>query len=221
MGLTISYTLKTHQNLSENVLLVLVEQTASLARKIGCPQVWGPAFGGPFHWKMWELPDGAWTGEPYSALEGYSVSVLPGEGSEHASFGLCRYENVPGWTLSACCKTQYAARHGIDHFLLCHRRVISLLDLWRDFGVQLDVCDEGQYWESRSTDRLRQKLETYDRLVAAVAGAINDEADGIDPKIAAAIFDDARYEWLEAEGREGFASQLAEVKDVLARLRQS
>src|SRR5688572_23636933 len=182
MGLTISYTLKTERELSETILLRFAEHTKTLAKQIGCTEVSGPEFGGPPHWKMWQLPDGAWTGEPYSALEGYSVSVLPGEGSEHASFGLCRYENVPGWTLSACCKTQYAARHGIDHFLLCHRRVISLLDLWRDFGVQLDVCDEGQYWESRSTDRLRQKLGTYDRLVAAVAGAINDEADGIDPK---------------------------------------
>ena len=150
MGLTISYTLKARPQLSEAALLEFTEHTATLALQIGCIQVRAPEFGGPSDWKMWQLPDGSWTGEPRSPLEGYSVSILPGEGCEHATFGLCRYQDVPGWRLTSFCKTQYAARYGTEHFLHCHRRVISLLDLWRDFGVELDVCDEGEYWETRS-----------------------------------------------------------------------
>jgi len=139
MGLTISYTLSTKRKPAEALLLQMVEQTAEFARKIGCQQVHGPYAGGPAHWKMWKLPDGATTGEPVSAIEGWSVSVLPGEGCESADFGLCRYPGVKGWKLSTACKTQYAARYGVQHFLDSHRRVISLLDLWRDFGVEIDV----------------------------------------------------------------------------------
>jgi hypothetical protein len=158
MGLTISYTLSTQRKPPESILLQFAERTAEFARKIGCGQVFGPHPGGPGHWKMWKLPDGSTTGEQLSALDGCSVSVLPGEGCENADFGLCRYPGVKGWKLTSCCKTQYAARHGIEHFLACHRRVISLLDLWRDFGVKLDVCDEGEYWQTRSLDNLRQRV---------------------------------------------------------------
>src|SRR5262245_22152288 len=141
MGLTISYTLTARQRICEAALLKFTEHTATLALQIGCAQVRGPEVGGPPHWQTWQLPDGSWTGEPRSPLDGYSVSILPGHGCEYATFGLCRYEGAPEWKLTAFCKTQYAARYGIDHFLRCHRRVICLLDLWRDFGVELDVCD--------------------------------------------------------------------------------
>lgn len=161
----------------------------------------------------------SWTGQPRSPLEGYSVNILPGYGCEHATFGLCRYEDLPGWKLTAFCKTQYAARYGIDHFLHCHRRVISLLDLWRDFGVEIEVCDEGEYWETRSVECLRQRAGVYDRLVAAVAGTISDEPAEPRAKITAEIFDDVRFERLEAEGRAQFAHQLAELKEELERLR--
>jgi len=51
-----------------------------------------------------------------------------------------------------------------------------LLDLWRDFGIELEVCDESEYWEMRSLERLEQKVARYDRMVAAVAGQIIDDA---------------------------------------------
>ena len=219
MGLTISYTLTARQSLSEAAVLKFTEHTATLALQIGCTQAQGPEFGGPPDWKIWQLPDGSWTGEPRSPVEGYSVSILPGYGCEHATFGLCRYEDVPGWKLTAFCKTQYAARYGVDHFLHCHRRVISLLDLWHDFGVELEVCDEGEYWETRSVECLRQRAGVYDRLVAAVAGTISDGTAEQGVKIAAEIFDDVRFERLEAEGRAQFARQLAELKEELERLR--
>jgi len=218
MGLTISYTLSARRKPPEAMLLQFAKRTAEFARKIGCEQVFGPHPGGPGHWKLWKLPDGSTTGEELSALEGWSVSVLPGEGCENADFGLCRYPGVKGWKLTSCCKTQYAARHGIEHFLACHRRVISLLDLWRDFGVKLDVCDEGEYWQTRSLDNLRQRVGMYDRLVAAVAGAMKDSTEEGTP-LKAEIFNDARFERLEAEGREEFAAQLDQMKRQFASLK--
>ena len=77
MGLTISYTLTTRQPLSEATLLKFTEHTAALALQIGCTQAQGPEFGLPIG-KCGKLPDGSWTGEPRSPLEGYSVSILPG-----------------------------------------------------------------------------------------------------------------------------------------------
>jgi hypothetical protein len=94
----------------------MVECTADLARTIGCSHVHGPTPGGPGHWKLWKLPDGATTGEQVSPLEGLSVSLLPGEGCETANFGLCRYRGVKGWKLTSWCKTRYAAHYGIDHW---------------------------------------------------------------------------------------------------------
>ena len=219
MGLTISYTLSTRKKPAEGALLQIGERTAEFARQIGCATVHGPYAGGPAHWKMWKLPDGATTGEQVSALEGWSVSVLPGEGCESADFGLCRYPGVKGWKLTSWCKTQYAARHGIEHFLACHRRVISLLDLWRDFGVELDVSDEGEYWQTRSLDQLRQRVAVYDRLVAAVAGAMKDSAEEVGPPVDAEIFDDARFERLEAEGRAQFAAQIEEAQRIIKPLK--
>jgi len=212
MGLTISYTLSMTRTPNQAVLLQLVERSAEFARKIGCAEVYGPVFGGPAHWKMWKLPDGATTGEQVSPLEGCSVSVLPGEGCENADFGLCRYPRVKGWKLTSWCKTQYAARHGIDHFLACHLRVIALLDLWRDFGVELDVCDEGEFWQNRSVEQLKKRIGTYDRLIASVAGALKDSTEGSSSSVQAEIFDDARFERLEAEGRREFADQIVQLR---------
>ncbi len=125
---------------------------------------------------------------------------------------MCRYPCNPHWKLTGACKTQYAAQHGWEHFLLCHRRVISLLDLWRDFGVDVKVLDEGEFWETRSVERLRERLGTYDRLVAAIAGSLKDSL-GKGPKgVQAEIFNDARFERLEAEGRAEFAAKIEEAR---------
>jgi hypothetical protein len=217
MGLTISYTLSMPRKLDEDTVFQLAVRTAQFARKIGCAEVGDPTAGGPDHWRLWKLPDGATTGEPVSAIGGCSVRVLAGDGCEWADFGLCRYPRIPGWKLTAFPKTQYAARHGVEHFLAYHRRLVSLLDLWRDFGVGVKVCDEGEYWQTRSLDRLRQRLGTYDRMVAAVAGVLRDAADESGPGVQAEIFSDARFERLEAEGRAEFAPKVEAVKRLLAK----
>lgn len=218
MGLTISYTLSTERKLVDEVVRQLAERTAAFARKIGCAEICGPDPGGPDEIKLRTLPNGDTTGDFIAAETGWSVMVVPGEGCEPTHFGLCRYPGSRNWKLTNWCKTQYAARHGWSHFLACHRRVISLLDLWRDFGVDVKVTDEGEFWETRSVERLKQRLTTYDRLVAAMAGALKDDLGKGETGVGAEIFDDARFERLEAEGRAEFAAKIEEMQKVLQTL---
>ena len=215
MGLTISYTLSTQRELSGAVVRELAARTAAFARKIGCEEVVGPARGGPDEVRLHKLPNGDTTGDFIEAESGWSVSVMPGESCEVAAFGLCRYPGIEHWKLTSWCKTQYAARLGWDHFLVCYRRVICLLDLWRDFGVDVKVTDEGEFWETRSVERLRERLSTYDRLVAALAGALKDDAGESGSKVQAEIFNDVRFERLEAEGRMEFAAKIEEMRKLL------
>ena len=55
----------------------------------------------------------------------------------------------------------------------------------------------------------------YDRLVAGVAGALKDSTEGSSSGVQAEIFDDARFERLEAEGRREFADQIAQLRKLL------
>jgi len=70
--------------------------------------------------------------------------------------------------------------------------------------------DEGEYWQTRSLDLLRQRMSAYDRLVAAVVGATKDSTDD-GPPIVAEISNDARFDRLEAEGRKEFAAELEQM----------
>jgi len=216
MGLTISYTLSTKRELPDAVVKELAVRTTAFARKIGCAEVHRPMPGGPDLCKLRKLPNGDTTGDFIEAKSGWCVTVVPGDGSEPAHFGLCRYPGMKHWTLTSFCTTQYAGQHGIEHFLACHRRIISLLDLWRAFGVDVKVMDEGEFWETRSLERLRQRLATYDRLVAAVAGMLMDDLGKGEAGVQAEIFNDARFERLEAEGRAEFAAKIEEMRKLLA-----
>ena len=75
-----------------------------------------------------------------------AFTTWPGEGCEAANFGLAIYPKVltlrdpikrqttkletglTSWCWSSFCKTEYATRNGIDHFLRCHLSVIRMLD---------------------------------------------------------------------------------------------
>lgn len=161
------------------------------------------------------------------AKRGWVVEVWPGEGCESARFGLCQYpRRIPfragsiatgfkgGWLLKSFCKTQYAGEHGWEHFLKCHRQIISLLDFWRQLGVMVDVTDEGEFWHSRSEATLRAKLHQYDGLVAAVGGMLKDtsadRASGL--SVVSPIFDYAHFERLEHQGRLEFGGQIAQLQ---------
>src|ERR1035441_6602683 len=224
MGLTIHYKLTVTRNLSVAVVRELAERTARYAQKIGCAEASdilradGDMECAPLFVSVGKPEDCCFGHVP--PTRGWLVEVWPGKGCESATFGLCQYpRRIPfrtgsvatgfedGWLLKGSCKTQYAGEHGWEHFLICHKRVISLLDFWRQLGVAVEVSDEGGYWETRDEKKLRSCLERYDGLVAAVAGMMKDAVDdtGESHSIKSPIFARKDFERLEAEGRREFA----------------
>jgi len=114
-----------------------------------------------------------------------------------------------GW--SGFCKTHYANRYGLDHFLHCHLALIQLLDYANELGIVEYVSDDGGYWESRSKDVLVANLEKNDRIVAAFVGAINDQigetAEESGHVVISPIANAPDFEYLEAEGRAVLAAR--------------
>ena len=88
--------------------------------------------------------------------------------------------------------------------------MIELLRAAETARLQVKVEDEGKLWETGSESVLRNELERYDRLVAACAGTLKD-AVGEGELVHGAIFDDPRFERLEAEGSVEFAEQLNQL----------
>jgi hypothetical protein len=228
MGLTIYYKLSVPQNLTVAVVRELVTRAALYAEKIGCVEVGKVervTADTPFTaliLRKGRAEDCCFGCVP--AKRGWVAEVWPGEGCESATMGLCQYPRrirhgaegistgfAGGWQLKGACKTQYAAEHGWEHFLLCHKRVVSVLEFWRELGVTVEVSDEGGYWQTRDEKELRHVLDLYDGLMAAVAGMAKDAAEnaGKDYSVTSPIFARADFERLEAEGRRDFARHLA------------
>lgn len=238
MGLTIYYRLSVAKNLSPDVVRELVQRVALYARKIGCAEVGEPLrpFQEPVYSSLFvhagREEDACFGSVP--ARAGWLVEVWPGEGCESAHFGLCQYareapyelggqtgwvktEYRRGWLFSSACKTQYAAEHGWEHFLRCHKTILSILKFWRQLGVTVKVSDEGGYWRTRSETRLRETLNRYDGLMAVVAGAFKDASDetGTGYSVESPIFARRDFEKLEAEGWQEFGSQISGVSSAL------
>ncbi len=76
-------------------------------------------------------------------------------------------------------------------------------------GGEQDHLHSAQFFPLRC---VCQRLGAYDRLVAAVAGALKDDLGKVTAGVQAGIFDDARYERLEAEGRTEFAVKIEEMQ---------
>jgi hypothetical protein len=231
MGLTINYQLSVSGKLKVVVVRELVQRVAQYAEKIGCAEVGQVRRAAGDHKNAGLFVQ---AGRPEDCCfgivppkHGWVVEVWPGEGCESATFGLCQYPrrtpfrdgSVPsgfegGWLLKSRCKTQYAGEHGWPHFLKCHKQIISLLDFWRDLGVQVEVSDEGDYWETRSEEALKKQSGLYDGLVVAVSGMFKDAADAANHALSveSPIFDYAHFERLEHEGRQRFGGPAEELR---------
>ena len=234
MGLTIYYKLSVTENLSSAVVRELVSRAGLYAKKIGCVEVSDVTrveTDTPFTSLFvcaGDVKDGCFGGLP--AKRGWVVEVWPGEGCESASLGLCQYRRrVPymlhgrygsvrtdytgGWLFKGSCKTQYASEHGWEHFLRCHKMILSILNFWRQMGVTVEVSDEGGYWETKSEQKLRATLESYNGLIAAVAGAFKDASDtsGKGGSVESPIFAHGEFERLEAQGWQDFGKQLSQL----------
>ena len=211
MGLTIHYRIRAADTLTDNAIHALTQRARAHALTLGAKQVSQVIeveSDFPLNWYFREAGDAEqWPAGPLPPQRGWIFSFDPGADSESVLLGLCRFPNVPCWHWRGWCKTQYAAQHGWEHFLATHRRVLDAIAFWRELGADVQVIDEGGYWETRSETALRAKLGEYDRLVAVFAGAMKDSG----AKVEGAIFSDPRFEQLEAEGQADFRERITRV----------
>jgi hypothetical protein len=148
-----------------------------------------------------------------------AFTAIPGEGSEPANIGLCRYPefvdverplkvrlqtNMPGWSWKSFCKTEYAsdsARGGVANFVRCHLSIVALLDVIQKRQLaRVEVNDEGDYWEHRDVRKLAETVGEWNEMVAAVAGRLKDAVEGF--QLDAPITQFPGFEHLEARGRD-------------------
>lgn len=215
MGLHLSFELRLAANTAKEVVAVMLSELLALARsqsfddvspllvvadtdKASAPrrrtlQRYAQVIAEPYEEDLPPL-----TGDPDSAI-GFFVN--PGQGCETAFFGLLRRYDVAGvptdWYWHCSCKTQYASTVSDAHFITCHTSLINVLDRAAQLGLQLDVNDEGHYWETRDTARLLIEVAHMNRLVARLVGALSDAMGKAGGRLQAPIVDHPRFERLE------------------------
>jgi hypothetical protein len=164
-----------------------------------------------------------------------SFSTKPGQGCEPANFGLCQYPgevsdpgfgrhktNLKGWSWHSFCKTHYASDPrcgGLPNFLRCHLGVVALLDEAQRLDILGKVSDEGDFWETRSLERLTKEVGEQSAMLAGFLGALKDamgQAPGAGT-VEAPIAGYPNFEHLEAEGQRLLPEQLKAMLKALAR----
>lgn len=68
------------------------------------------------------------------------------------------------WYWQSFCKTQYASAASEEHFLSCHRMVVSLLDEAKRIGFEVAVHCEGSYWDTRDAEQLLAEVRPANRF---------------------------------------------------------
>ena len=133
-------------------------------------------------------------------------SVLPGDGCESAVMAFIQRRAEDGrpqdWFWHWSCKTQYASVLGDRHLVACHTGLVQLLEYAITIGITVVVRDETHYWETRDETRLIAEVNAMNRVVARVAGQLNDFGTGLGAAFRAPIFRHPRFEHLEMEGDE-------------------
>jgi hypothetical protein len=158
----------------------------------------------------------------------------PGEGCEEANFGFCRYPEkldirppsgpprslatqLAGWRWSSFCKTQYAsdpACGGGANFLRCHLSIVKLLDFARSSNlIDVEVSDEGGYWEKRNLEELGREVGDWNAMIAALAGQLQDAARSHGLTVESAIAGFPNFEHLEANGQKRLQDLQARLGD--------
>jgi hypothetical protein len=157
---------------------------------------------------------------PVSPLHIIAFTTFPGDGSEPANFGLCKYPasivvpgttrrmrtKMGGWRWQSFCKTQYASDPeygGVPNFLRCHLCVVKLLDFVKKTDlIEVEVKDEGGYWDQRDLQKLANVAGDWNQMIAAFAGQLKDAAQAEGMSIESAIAGFPNFEHLEAKGLE-------------------
>jgi hypothetical protein len=132
-------------------------------------------------------------------------AAFPGEGCHHCSFGLAIHaEGSQQWQWYDFCKTQYASspeNGGIAHFICCHQRVLTLLDLCDELGILASACDPSGYRDHRNLNQLVSCVSDSNMFTAAAIGGLKDPLETRGYSTEAPILERTDFEHLEAQGR--------------------
>jgi len=124
-------------------------------------------------------------------IQGFVIKV--GRRCENLPIGLARYPAVverrgllyatglPGWQWSAACNTWYASLCGLEYFVRCHQSVIAVLDQARALGFEVDVRDDGGYWEHRDVWKLLDAVERTHRKSPVVPATAQRVSGALTP----------------------------------------
>jgi len=219
MGLTIHYTVSGRAGMKPTRARRLVAALRERAVALEFEHVTRVSKVGPDYPGIYWRPPGAKRAADFlGATEGWVFHATPGDGSESVMMGLCRFAGREGWWLESFCKTQYASRHGWEHFLRCHSAVLRLMENAEHFGLAVEVEDEGGLWETGSFAVLRKNLEEYGECVAALGGALREAAAADGQKVDAPIFDHPQFEHLEARGMARHAKEIGRAVEAVKQL---
>ncbi len=122
------------------------------------------------------------------AREAIAFSCVPGEGASNATFGFAKHKPQAinggpsgcsrGWRWKGGCTTQYASETGIENFVTTHKRMVALAEFAKAQGVVTEIRDDTQYAEHHDEDKLIECLRSWNGVMAALAGAMKDSAQG-------------------------------------------
>lgn len=113
--------------------------------------------------------------------EVYLFITWPGEECEEANFGLAKYPraiklrdekistNLNGWRWGSFCKTHYASKISMEHFLRCHFSVCQLLKEAEKLGLLEYVKDEGEFWNRRDFEALAREVLEWNHMTQGIA----------------------------------------------------
>lgn len=133
-------------------------------------------------------------------------TLIPGKGCSMADIGFRVYPDGDGvWTWFGYCKTQYASNPeygGLENFVTSHLKIIDLLDAAEAMGIECDVTDNGNYWQSRDRALLASTINENNLFTAVAMGAMKDVATSQNATLAAPILDFPNFEYLEGDGQQ-------------------
>jgi hypothetical protein len=97
--------------------------------------------------------------------------------------------------------------------------VVALLDEAHRLGILGKVSDEGDFWETRSLERLTKEIGEQSAMLAGFLGALKDakgQAPGDAGAVQAPIAAYPNFEHLEAKGQRLLPEQLRTMLKALA-----
>jgi hypothetical protein len=97
-----------------------------------------------------------------------SFNIWPGEGCESCDIRFFIEKNKKP-KAEGFCKTQYSV-----HFLRHHTLVCNMLDIAKEVGFEVEVKDEGEYFETRDIKVLAKNLEAYNGIVLEIGNRIKE-----------------------------------------------